>query len=346
MTGTGLDATVVKNETKQFFDTQGKLVTPTDKSVEYLNCAVGQIFQNGTLTITKKTTGAYKVEYISTPADKLTINYIDQQAYEAQYTIAINNLDNRVGRSVDLPQNAFTMPQTITSVFTPTLEKSLSTFDDYEKTLYKDFMESIVDTNLDSFIDKNDYAKAFTILKTILESNANYANYPALKTLIDSNLSSTDKALIVDKFKTIFSYILVLTDGKIDGRDVATTANGRGEGYRTIKGPDDATSYPLPQSYKTKAVNAIKNESSLSRETVDNLVGFTAFYRLGGTARKFAITPIGGTNILAHGDKKAMVSIEKQDLAAAQEWFISNLNVNTTNRDILLNKINSSITSE
>lgn len=159
-------------------------------------------------------------------------------------------------------------------------------------------MKSIVDTNLDSFIDETDYSATFTILKTILENNANYANYPQLKALIDSNLSTTDKALIVDKFKTIFSYILILTDGKIDGRDVATTANGRGEYYRTIKGPDDSTPYPLPQSYKTKAVNAIKNEPSLSRKTIENLVGFTAFYRLDGNARKYAMTPIGGTNIL------------------------------------------------
>lgn len=123
MNGTGLDAEAVKSETKQFFDTQGKLTKPVDKTVEYQNCAVGQLFKNGSITITKKTTGTYEVKYISTPADKLTINYIDQEAYETQYNTAINNPANRVERRVDLPQNTFTLPQTITSVFTPSVEQ-------------------------------------------------------------------------------------------------------------------------------------------------------------------------------------------------------------------------------
>ncbi|MEI6774066.1 MAG: hypothetical protein WCL18_04630 [bacterium] len=41
-----------------------------------------------------------------------------------------------------------------------------------------------------------------------------------------------------------------------------------------------------------------KGESELTRTPVNNLIGFTAFYRLNGIGRKYAMTPVGGTNVL------------------------------------------------
>jgi len=57
-----------------------------------------------------------------------------------------------------------------------------------------------------------------------------------IKALIEKPyLSAIEKILIVDKFKTIFSYILNLTDGKEDGQNLAALADHRGSTYKTMK---------------------------------------------------------------------------------------------------------------
>jgi len=45
-------------------------------------------------------------------------------------------------------------------------------------------------------------------------------------------------------------------------------------------------------------VNNLKKETQLNREPIENLVGFTAFYKLNNKGRKYAMTPLGGTNVL------------------------------------------------
>jgi hypothetical protein len=58
------------------------------------------------------------------------------------------------------------------------------------------------------------------------------------------------------------------------------------------------TPYPLTTDYRKMILANIKGENELTRTPVDNLVGFTAFYRLHGEGRKYAMTPVGGTNVL------------------------------------------------
>jgi hypothetical protein len=46
--------------------------------------------------------------------------------------------------------------------------------------------------------------------------------------------------------------------------------------------------------YRTTIVNNLKNENTLERTSVPNLIGFTAFYRLkDDKGRKYAMTPVG-----------------------------------------------------
>jgi len=51
--------------------------------------------------------------------------------------------------------------------------------------------------------------------------------------------------------------------------------------------------------YRTTILNALKGENTLERTPVPNLIGFTAFYKLNGKGRKYAMTPVGGTNVLS-----------------------------------------------
>ena len=87
----------------------------------------------------------------------------------------------------------------------------------------------------------------------------------------------------MDKFKAIFSYITDLTDGNADGTNLTYLMNRHGPVYKKgLLGPDGTTSYPLTTDYRTTIVNTLQKESSLQRQTVENLIGFTAFYRLSG----------------------------------------------------------------
>jgi hypothetical protein len=82
-----------------------------------------------------------------TPADKLTIKYIDEteynQAMSAAEAISENREVTEVASSSEI-QALFAMPSDVTNVF-KNIEKTLSIFDDHQQTLYKKFMEDIVD---------------------------------------------------------------------------------------------------------------------------------------------------------------------------------------------------------
>ena len=175
------------------------------------------------MTITKNTDNTYTVALDDTnPTDKFTINYIDQKAYQEAKNKAIHNKENRnvttTFEEVDI-QNEFALPTNISTAFAKDTENALSIFDDHQKTLYKAFMESIVDAPLGDFIDATDYIKAFDSLKKILATNKKYNELTDLKSLMErTDLTPNEKMLIVDKFKTIFSYIIELTDGKNDGQ--------------------------------------------------------------------------------------------------------------------------------
>lgn len=89
---------------------------------------------------------------------------------------------------------------------------------------------------MDAFIDADNYDAAFTTLKSILATNNEYKKMSDLKSLMESTtLSPDEKIFIVDKFKTIFSYITYLSDGKNDGQNLAALIAGRKEVYTKMK---------------------------------------------------------------------------------------------------------------
>jgi hypothetical protein len=228
------------------------------------------------LTITKNTDDSYTVALDDTdPIDKLTINYIDQNAYQEAKNKAIYNKENRSVTTtfdeIDI-KNEFKLPTNISAVFAQDTEETLSVFDNHDKTLYKEFMESIVDAPLGEFIDATDYTKAFDSLKNILATNKKYNELPDLKSLIErTDLTPNEKMLIVDKFKTIFSYVLELTDGTNDGKKLSSLISVRKLTYTTMNGPN-GEKFPAMDDYRTIIVNNLKDENALERTSVPNLI--------------------------------------------------------------------------
>lgn len=334
----------VRKEMATFFDAEGKLQTPPNCIVTFEPTTIEHnTLKNGTLTIQKTANNTFTVSLdTSTSADQLKIRYLDQTTYMED----INNPDNREKEreivSLSEIQTIFTMPANVTDAFADSTERTLSIFDDYQNTLYKNFMKYIVDDWLDHFINADNYDKAFTTLKSILENNNEYKNLPNLISLMESNLSYDEKIFIVDKFKTIFSYITYLSNGKKDGQNLsALIINKRKNAYTRILWPDESTKYPCSTDYRTTILENLKGRDELTRTPVENLIGFTAFYRLGGEARKYAMTPIGWTKVLTWATlESSMMHLDATDEKNTKEWFISNLEVNTDHKTMVLEKFN------
>ena len=344
MTGTWTNGEIAKSETKMFFDAKGKLIKPANAKVTFIGVAEWQQLTTWTINIQKNTDLTYTVQFTpSIPIDQLTITYKDQKEYDAKLEQALKvdaNWKKETGSTKTDILKEFAMPDTINKVFIEQTEKTLSLFNIYKNTLYKDFMESILDAWSDAIINTKDYDTAFTKLKDILKHNPKYTTLPDdFKTLIESTLSKNEKMLIVDKFKTIFSYITILTDGMNDWANLSTLISWRKNIYKTMKWPD-GNIYPLTTDYRKIIINNLKKETQLNREPVENLVGFTAFYKLNDKGRKYAMTPLGWTNVLAWSDKEqSMVSIDDGDKPKAQERFINNLKINEDNKNTVIDKI-------
>jgi len=345
---TGVDATTppeVIAETKLFFDAEGKFKKPAGTIVTLKNITEGQKFTTWTITITKTADKTYSAEFAKLPDDKLTINYIDKKQYDEAHKAAETN--EAYLETITIPsseiKNTFAMPTSVSNAFIKSTEDVLAIFDNYNNTLYKEFMESIVDPWLDAVIDATDYATAFEKIKSIVINNPRYAELPNdFKTFIEKkDLSADEKMIIVDKFKTIFSYLTYLTNGKNDGNDLnALINNHRKDTYKKMEWPNGEV-YPLTTDYRKTILNNLKWEKQLNRTPVNNLIGFTAFYRLNGKGRKYAMTPVGGTNILAWSSlEKSMIPIDAKDKPKAQDWFIKNLDVNKDNKKMVVDKIN------
>ena len=348
-TMTGVTATPVEviAETKSFFDTEGKFKKPAGTTVTLKNITEGQKFTTWTITITKTADKTYSAEFAALPADKFTINYIDQKQYDAASKAAKAAETDKAyleTTTIQLSEikDTFAMPTSVSKVFIESTEKTLSIFDNHNNTLYKEFMESIVDPWLDAFIDATDYTTAFGKLQEILDKNEKYKELTNLKLLIEKkDLLDNEKMLIVDKFKTIFSYMTYLTNGKDDVKNLNDLINDhRKDTYTGMKWPN-GEKYPLTTDYRKTILNNLKWQNILSRTRVENLIGFTAFYRLHGDGRKYAMTPVGGTNVLTWSSlQESMISIDANDKPKAQDWFIKNLDVNKDNEKMVVDKIN------
>ncbi len=337
-----------KDKILWFFNDDGTLIA--DKNVPAT--LQGTKIKVGTLKFKEASDGTVSLESYdpNTFTDKLKIEYTVQTKISTENTKTIEN--EKYKETPISAEKLFTPDTKFTNVFTTTTEKISSCFDDVKDyVLYKDFMIPIVDKWIDNFINETDYDTAFIKLREILQYNqTKYNSLTDLKSLIEEPaITESDKVFVVDKFKAIFSYITDLTDGNADGTNLTYLMNRHGPVYKKgLLGPDGTTSYPLTTDYRTTIVNTLQKESSLQRQTVENLIGFTAFYRLSGKWRGYSMTALGATNVLSNGNlETSMAKIDNADeLSKTQEWFTKNLDVNTANKDIILAKLNKQLESQ
>ena len=153
MKGDGSTLDVVKNETAAFFDADGKLQIPAGYKVTFDPKEIEKTkLETGTLTIQKNTDTTFTVKLDrNIPIDALTITYINEKEYADARKIAEAIPANRETKTeiaaTDI-ENTFKMTTKISDVFIEKTEKALSVFDIHKNTLYKNFMESVVDVPL------------------------------------------------------------------------------------------------------------------------------------------------------------------------------------------------------
>ena len=157
--------------------------------------------------------------------------------------------------------------------------------------------------------------KKYNALKTALgktEKGDNFAN-PALA------------YQLMDRIKAIFATIPETQ--KSTRQNVVNLAKQRNvEFKKNHKGKsvlEEFSQDKLHFDYENLASNLSENPQSV---TIDNLVGFTAFYkRKAGEARGMSMTAYGQTNVL---DKTFPIEEEKK--SDAKEWVINNLKKHST----------------
>ena len=301
-----------KTDAASFFDATWAF-TVWNHTIHSLNgIKEWQKLKNWTLTITKRSDNTYDIVLNTTATNTLSISYINEAW----------NFDT----NIDLK---FDQHPEINTVF-ETYKKGLSTFDNKDEQGYRKFMESIVDAWIDGVIDTSDYNSAFTNINQILQKNKkSYTEMTELQWLMNkTDLSLEEKKYIVDMFKATFSYIPTLTDGK--EKDWATLKYLIWRRWNIYKGMvwPSGEKYPLNHEYRQDILNTLQSKNKLDRIAVDDLVGFTAFYKLNGEARKYALTPLGGTNILGYNGNPVMEEIQEEDKTKAQDWFMKNLEKN------------------
>lgn len=297
--------------------------------------------QTGTLTILLKSDGKYYMYYRSTPSDKLSIDY--QLEWSTTITNTVGNsttitIEN--GQSINWKNtninfvDVFQDYDSIDRIFDG-IEKGLSKMDDARPWKYATFMDAASDVVNRSIIDNSSYDTAFDALKDILDKKIDDHTFDALRNKIYAdNLSINEKVMVVDRFKSIFSYHIDLTNGTNNWNYFNKLLRWRGEIYKNLKWYDRNQKFPkLDTDYRSKISSKIWNIDKLEKIEKNNLFGMTAFYRLWNSHewRSYSMTQMWSTNVLGG----YMENILEWDLEATQNWFLNNLDKSGPHKNIL-----------
>ncbi|HRX63623.1 MAG TPA: hypothetical protein P5060_00790 [Candidatus Absconditabacterales bacterium] len=292
----------------------------------------------GTLDILYEN-GDYKLYYRSNPIDALNINFdakLDDNTNNTFDTIggtnySVETIDFASG-GIDL----FEKYNNFDEIFED-IEDELSKMDDKYGNVsgpYVSLMNAAAEAGINNLLDETDYDSAMDELVKILSDNNSFKSediFDDLRSKIfDDNklkidLSMSDKVMIIDRFKAIFSYHIDM--------DTYAEIPKYGDGYMKLFGYDNAAEYPLGAEYKGLVLEKLKTKNNISRERQDNLFGMTAFYRLGqgNEGRGFSMTQMGSTNVLGG----VMENIKSADLEKTQTWFLNNLEKSQVHKEIL-----------
>ncbi len=330
MTGTWKHVETAKTDSALFFDSEGKLTKPAQKTVTFEPTSIeGTKITTGTLLIRKNTDNeSFTVKLDgTTPTDKLTITYLDQTEYEHAYNAAILNINNlkpvksfTVDRLFSFDWDKLKAQRLLTTISNDIkdLEKNTNLTN---KTEYLEFLSSasnIIDS--DWYINDTEINKAIEYLKVLLPNTT--TTLSELRGYLDSTDRST-KTYIVDRLKQIFA-----KDAWYTGKTLSYII-GQHTGWEAVTWPSDTE---LPKDLLKEMKTQRNTVWSKSKQTYSesptinpNLIWYTAFYRYTWTHYKnvkFSMTSLGNTS--SQVDLYTITENKEQ----ARERFLGNLEKN------------------
>ena len=171
--------------------------------------------------------------------------------------------------------------------------------------------------------------------------------YNNLRAKLEGDLTLEEKIMIVDRFKSIFSYHpnisenggLKTNNGKVLQKIVADRDKSAKNVYEKLHWYDKNAEFPLKgKKYRENMVQSLWQSANLIRRIEQNLFGMTAFYHYTNKeGRWYSMTQMWATNVLAiKGDPNSWVrKIEGNDLLATKNWFWNNLDKSGPHKEIL-----------
>ena len=223
------------------------------------------------LTIKKESNGEFTASFEQSNDDKLTITYNDW---------SINTITSTWESLWDI----FDSYESINNMFN-WIEERLSKLDDIQQWNYVLFMDAASNLWLNDILEAEDYEIAYKRLDIMLSklnsTDLKDTRLNELKQMIDTwNVSDEEKALIVDRFKMIFSYHIDLSDWQNDWKYLESLADQRWNVYENLKWYDKTIEFPFKWEHlRDDIVNQLKDKDHLERKVHPDLVGLTAFYR-------------------------------------------------------------------
>jgi hypothetical protein len=178
--------------------------------------------QTGTLTMIRQSNDKYYFYYKSNPAEDLVLDY----QLGAELTVgtpdgnatSIEMIDGMSWKretksfaNIDI----FLESNEIDRLFDG-IEKGLSRMDNNVPSIYGQFMAESFTTLEKTVIEEENYEKAFGSLQEILKNKKNNFSdpiYDNLRTKIEGTVTSEEKIMIVDGFKSMFAYHTMLSEG-------------------------------------------------------------------------------------------------------------------------------------
>ena len=291
--------------------------------------------QNKVLNLEKLSDMSYKAS-LDAGSENFRINYYPEWMYN------VENSSNTITVSIDSMSNN---PE-IDILFTD-IENKFNSWE-YKRWngAYATFMNAAYEAWIDNILDEDDYADVFDKLKILLSTKLNDSDLSGLKSYMErDDLSWKDKALIVDKFKALFSY----NHNLINKSNLYLQLKDRGDHYKNLKWYDTTVEFPLTSGidYRQNVQNQLNQKNTFQREVNPNLIWMTAFYKLWNNSkwRSYMMTEIGWTNVLWWVTE----DIAWSDLEATKNWFTANLDKSVVHKEMiksaLLSKINEQLSS-
>ena len=306
--------------------------------------------QTGTLTMIRQSNDKYYFYYKSNPAEDLVLDYQlgaeltagtpDSNATSIEMIDGMSwKRETKSFANIDI----FLESNEIDRLFDG-IEKGLSRMDNNVPSIYWQFMAESFTTLEKTVIEEENYEKAFGSLQEILKNKKNNFSdpiYDNLRTKIEGTVTSEEKIMIVDGFKSIFAYHTMLSEGWVkthNWQQLTYFFTKRGTHYKELYWYNKNIRFPLENTYRDSLFNDFRSQKTLERRKEKNLFGMTAFYHQNNKEwRWYSMTQMWATNVLwiKNSPNSWIKRIEDKDLSATQEWFWGNLDKTIPHKEIL-----------